>query len=255
MVMGRAQSAPTQVIPAKHMILNPDGSYGGDSNKELYGTGATKNGKFDCVTENYYKLVDYYNMPCTDTRLIMQHFMPYQQTMSSSCTLCSLMVTMNYYGEDITNTYTEVAFVDCYERLNNICITGVGCGCNGRMRVLEEFGFDARRNTSSNVNEYDYFNNYEEFKDWAWDIFAQDMPIPISWTPIGDHGEVLIGIETMGTDFIFDDVIVLADSADNWDLYQDGYNTVPATLFYAQWFEGLDANLSSQSFNYFFRKA
>ena len=60
---------------------------------------------------DYYKFVDYYNMGCTDTRLIMKNFMPYQQTMASSCTLCSLMVTMNYYGEDIVNTYDEVALV------------------------------------------------------------------------------------------------------------------------------------------------
>lgn len=43
----------------------------------------------------------------------------------------------------------------------------------------------------------------------------------------------------MGTpDYIYDDVVIIADSADVVDHYQDGYNIYNATLFYGRWFNG-----------------
>ena len=40
----------------------------------------------------------------------------------------------------------------------------------------------------------------------------------------------------MGTEYIYDDVIMLADSGDSWDHYEDGFDTYSATMFYRQWY-------------------
>ena len=48
------------------------------------------------------------------------------------------------------------------------------------------------------------------------------------------HFIVVIGFDDMGTDYIYDDVIVTADPCDYWDGYQDGYNVFPATKFFRQ---------------------
>ena len=41
----------------------------------------------------------------------------------------------------------------------------------------------------------------------------------------------------MGTpDYIYDDVILLADSGDTWDHYQDGYNVHAASIIFKHWF-------------------
>ena len=82
------------------------------------------------------------------------------------------------------------------------------------------------------------FSTYEKFLTWVQDNLAKGTPMPVSWRPHSGHWEVIIGIDTMGTDYIYDDVIVLADSHDTWDHYQDGYNTIPATMFYRQWYNG-----------------
>ena len=42
----------------------------------------------------------------------------------------------------------------------------------------------------------------------------------------------------MGTDNIYDDVIITSDSSDYWDHYQDGYNTYSATHLYRTHFGG-----------------
>lgn len=82
------------------------------------------------------------------------------------------------------------------------------------------------------------FPTYDSFLTWVTTNLNGNTPMPVSWRPHGGHWEVIIGIDTMGTDYIYDDVLILADSADNWDHYQDGYNIVPATLFYRQWYNG-----------------
>jgi hypothetical protein len=50
---------------------------------------------------------------------------------------------------------------------------------------------------------------------------------------------LIIGFDNVGTDdYATDDVIIFADANDNFDHYQDGYNTLPAMLFFRQWYNG-----------------
>ena len=46
----------------KHLILNADGSYGGNYNETLYGKGAPKDGEYDVVNSSYYIVNDFYNI-------------------------------------------------------------------------------------------------------------------------------------------------------------------------------------------------
>lgn len=49
------------------------------------------------------------------------------------------------------------------------------------------------------------------------------------------HYLTVIGHNDMGTaEYIYDDVIITADSCDYWDGRQDGYNTYCANKFYRQ---------------------
>ena len=48
------------------------------------------------------------------------------------------------------------------------------------------------------------------------------------------HFLTVIGFDDMGTDYIYDDVFITADSCDYWDGYQDGYNVFSAYKVYTQ---------------------
>ena len=48
------------------------------------------------------------------------------------------------------------------------------------------------------------------------------------------HFLVVIGYDDMGTEYIYDDVIITADPCDYWDGYQDGYNVFSAYKFFTQ---------------------
>ena len=177
-----------------------------------------------------------------DTRYILTGYRAFQQTMSSSCGICSTLSVLNYYGEDVT-VYNEVYLTELYCDVNNKdTIYNVGVGSSGLKKLVAELGYEATAGSFSRDSYVDNssreFGSYEEFLLWAQTNLSKGTPMPISWRPHSGHWEVIIGIDNMGTDYIYDDVIILADSADNWDHYQDGYNTLPATMFFRQWYNG-----------------
>lgn len=233
-----------QERPENHLIRNPDGSYGGTSNEALYGSGTSLNGAVDEPTSRYHKFVDYYNMTDNDTRLILTGYRGFQQTMASSCGICSTFTVLAYYGKNI-EIWNEEFLVKTYEDINDKVIFNSGVGGSGLKKLVTQgLGFDNFDYTSNSAAKYVddetsvRFYTYEMFTEWVVENLSKGTPMPISWRPHGGHWEVIIGYDDMGTDYPYDDVLVLADSADSWDHYQDGYNTLVASQFYHQWFNG-----------------
>lgn len=233
---------PVQTAPEKHLILNADGSYGGTRDAAKYGVGAAYNGEYDQLNSPYYSFVDYYNLTNSATRLLLPNYRAFQQTMASSCGICSTMTVLNYYGCDI-DVWDEVFLVEKYEELNNKVIFNSGVGGSGLRKLVLDLGFassDYKSYASANyIDESSkIFVDYSSFISWVKSNLSKGTPMPVSWRPHNGHWEVIIGYDDMGTEYPYDDVLILADSGDNWDHYQDGYNTVPATQFYNQWFNG-----------------
>ena len=83
-----------------------------------------------------------------------------------------------------------------------------------------------------------YWDNYSDFLAYVQDNISKGQPIATGWCPVSGHWTVIIGIDTMDTDYIYDDVIIIADAHDVSDHYQDGYNTYPATMFFGQFRNG-----------------
>lgn len=230
---------PMQKVPELHMLLNADGSYGGTTDPILYGKISEKNGSSDHLDKTYYKFVDYYNMQNSSSRIILSNYRAYQQTMSSSCGIAATMSVLNYYGHDIVNTYNEIALVDKYHELNpnEPNIKGVGTTRFGLQKLLQHYGFDATITPYETEGDI-YFDTYEEFVAWAKDGLNKGMPLTVCFKPHSGHWEVIIGYDDMGTPYVYDDVVILADPHDTFDHYQDGYNTLPAMLFFRQWYNG-----------------
>ncbi len=233
-----------QEMPENHLIRNADGSYGGTMDEAKYGAGTPLNGAVDEPTSQYHAFVDYYNMENNDTRLILTNYRGFQQTMASSCGICSTFTVLAYYGKNI-DLWDEVYLVETYQALTGKIIYNVGVGGSGlRTLVTKGLGFPQFDYTSNSSASYVddktsvRFYTYDMFTEWVVGNLSKGTPMPISWRPHGGHWEVIIGYDDMGTDFPYDDVLVLADSGDSWDHYQDGYNTLVASQFYHQWFNG-----------------
>ena len=61
---------------------------------------------------------------------------------------------------------------------------------------------------------------------------ANDRPISFGANAGSAHFITVVGFDDMGTDYIYDDVIITSDSADFNDHFQDSYVVYPATAFY-----------------------
>lgn len=60
----------------------------------------------------------------------------------------------------------------------------------------------------------------------------------VDWVDWAGHWQVIIGIDTCGSDTPYDDVLIFADPYDITDHYQDGYYIFPLSRFYGMWREG-----------------
>ena len=103
--------------------------------------------------------------------------------------------------------------------------------------VPSAFGFSIELYGNHNFSNVK-MDTYDAFKTRMTGYLKQNLPIVVCWNPTGGHYETVIGYDSMGTDDPYDDVIVLADSADSKDHYVDGYNTFPAMQFYSRFFNG-----------------
>ncbi len=212
-------------------ILNADGSYGGTRDKDKYGSITTKNGSRNVLFSNYYKINDYYNMKDEGSRLLLEKYNTYQQTMSASCGICSMMSVLKFYGKKVDESW-EVKLCEDYEEVAKEPVYPSGTENTFNAEVLAKYGLKAVASKTKKGDETTTFPTYESYRDFIKSNLEKDRPIMISIRNRGGHWVTIIGIDDMGTDNIYDDVIITSDSSDYWDHYQDGYATYSATGLY-----------------------
>ena len=166
---------------------------------------------------------------------------------------------LDYYGYDHA-TYNEDTLVAAYEAaynktqdttnykhaskgayphiiataLNDMGINGVSFGYN--ILDADETFLYAKKPVPAGTNGIS-FPTYESFLNCLKENLSKDQPFAIAWRPNGGHWTVIIGYDNCGTDYLYDDVIIMADSGDTWDHYQEGYNVNAATLVYRHWWD------------------
>jgi len=250
----------------------PAGSYGGshesvtyssdhEGKKGNYGSGTCMDGKRDhYATHNYFAYPDYYNIqPVEGSRWYLTGYRGFSQTYASSCGQCSAFSILNYYGFDMA-TYNEDTLVAAYEAaydrsqettnykhsskggyphiiamsLNDMGVKNVTFGYN-ILSESQQFLY-CKKPVPAGTNGVTC-PTYDSFLQFVKQNLEKNQPVAISWRPNGGHWEVIIGYDTMGTDYLYDDVMIFADSGDTWDHYQEGYNVFPATLVYRHWWD------------------
>lgn len=202
----------------KHILtgedIDPDG--GADS----------FNGSADYPNSKYWPYYDYYNMESNDNLTFISKFKTFQQTTENSCGAASAYMVSNYYG---VSDVTEEDFIKF----------GKG-GANGVRsdRIYDMFdaiNFDVQQNKD---NEYT-FESEIDFTQWVQRNLSEGTPIVVCSLEWAGHWQVIIGYDTMGTAHFGDDVLIMADSYDVGDHYQDGYLVRPAITFFYSWKDGM----------------
>ena len=224
-----------QTLYELHLPRNPNGGYGGTRNYKLYGSITSGNGKWNHTESNYYKINDFYNMGSEGSRVLLKNYTVLQQTMHSSCGICAVTSVLKYYGGIEESYYDmELSYLETYLEVNELTtITNKGTGVTGNAATLTEMGYTAEY-SYANAGSLPKYATYEEYAQFVRDNLKAGRPIVVSTYLGSGHYLTVIGYDDMGTDYIYDDVIITADSCDYWDGYQDGYNVFSAYKFYRQ---------------------
>ena len=227
-------TAAKQTLYDIHLPLNPDGTYGGTRDAGKYGSITSGRGWWNHPNQLYYKVSDFYNMGSEGSRILLKNYTVLQQTMHSSCGVCAVNSIRSYFGETEAPYDMEESYVEFYE--SNVpegAIKGRGTTVDGHKLALEKLGYKVESGLSR-LGEEPQFPTYESYVAFMTGHLKAGRPIAISTNFGSGHFLTVIGYDDMGTDYIYDDVFITADSCDYWDGYQDGYNVFSAYKFYTQ---------------------
>lgn len=184
------------------------------------------NHKLDHTDSRYYRILDFYNMESDETLHILPHFETYQQTAEYSCACASALMVLNYYD---VHDYNEM----------DICRiagtdTSEGTPVEGIVKFFDSIGWK----TTYHADTKPRFDSLEKAEEFLLTSLDQGTPVMVDWMDWGGHWQLVIGLDTVGTDDPNDDVLIMADPYDTTDHYQDGYYTVPFGRYYNMWREG-----------------
>ncbi len=182
----------------------------------------------------YFAHPDYYNMTSTDTLTILTNFKTYQQTTEYTCGPASVLMVLNYFGE---TGYTEMEIAEIAG-----CQEGTGSTPQGLTTFFESIGWEVTNNLSDGSENGEEEFDSETFAAWVIENLSEGTPIIVDWIDWDGHFQVIIGYDTMGTDSVGDDVLIVADPYDTSDHLQDGYYTLGAERFFYMWHEGFSAD-------------
>lgn len=214
----------------KESKLNP--SYPVDG--EIDGA-AKVNGSYNIMNSPYFITINFYDKKPTDTIILLRNFKTYQQTSECSCGVSAMISILNYYNDSNLNED------EMYKRMNVKCYNETredGSFGASTQSLVDEFHFRGYKTISSRDTSPPgivTFESIEEFKNFALKHLKEGNPIAMESIEFGGHWVVLIGYDDMGTETISDDVLILADSYDTNDHYQDGYIIRSCERWFYSW--------------------
>ena len=144
--------------------------------------------KLDHADSKYYKILDYYNMESDETLHILSHFETYQQTTEYSCACACTLMVLNYYGNHDYNELDICRMVDTD--------TSEGTPVENIAGFFDSIGWK----TTSHADTKRYFESQDDFETFLLKSLDEGTPVMVDWMDWGGHWQVIIGLDTIGTD-------------------------------------------------------
>lgn len=199
-------------------IPTPEKSYDPDS------TGATDApDDINHPDSIYYSHADFQNMISTADRIILTNYPTCQQMTDYSCGPCAALTVLYYFGN---RDFDEATLV---KAMKTKPIVGTTLG--NMVKFFRELGWNVQ--SSLDRPPLDEF----EFQKFVIRNLSAGRPIIVENVEWGGHWRVIIGVDTMGTEDLSDDVLIFADSFDTSDHHPDGYAIGSLDRFFAMWFD------------------
>jgi hypothetical protein len=168
----------------------------------------------------YYISHDFYNMSSSWSLHILNNYKTIQQTEEYSCGCATLLSIFNYYWID---WYNEM---DICKHIWTSELTG------SSPDWIISFINEIWLNNFHHAAEDYFFSSPEDFEDYLIVKLDSWFVTLVDWLDYGWHWQVIIWIDTMWTDDIYDDVLIMADSLDDTDHNQDWYYITSFARFF-----------------------
>ena len=175
--------------------------------------------------DTYYTANDYYHMESEGSLHILSHFETCQQESSYSCGPAAALMVLNHYGMD---GYSEA---EICEQMGTNPLTGTSF--DALRGFLENAGFRLDYHADTELR----FADLNAWEDYLIRAIDENAPVIVEWVDWYGHWQIVIGIDTCGTENMVDDVLIMADPYDITDHCQDGYYIVPFARFFCMWRE------------------
>ena len=211
-----AQGTHAHTIPYPEKYGNTPSLDGASS----FGGGA------DHPKSRYYVANDFFHMHSDATLHILSQFQTYQQTTEYTCGAASALMVLNWFGQ---KQYHEKAVAGLLETHAT-----KGSSVENIADLFDLIGW----NVDYHAGTDRAFQTVEAAEATIIDYIDRGIPMMVDWVDWAGHWQVLIGIDTCGTDTPYDDVLIFADPYDVTDHKQDGYYTFPLGRFFGMWREG-----------------
>ena len=169
----------------------------------------------------YFYHADFYNAESGNGLYILPEFKTIQQTSWWSCGVSCTEMVLDYYG--MRGDWNEESLADLREDHSE---QHIGTCLDQVIDMFQAVGGFELETT------YDYEDNPDAITmAFIREHIADGVPVIVGWNDWGGHWQVIIGYDTMGTEYEGDDVIIVADPFDTTDHNQDGYGVYGAERF------------------------
>lgn len=208
---------------AENRTILPPGGYP----TSLDGEGADAyNGALDHPGSRYYANVDYFWLEPDENLRILPQFRTYQQTTEYTCGAASALMVLYRYGVE---TYDEMALAKAMKTDPE-----KGTTVEGLAGFFRDLGWNVDYHASTAYR----FEDIEAWQAYLTEKLDAGIPVMVDWVDWAGHWQVIVGLDTCGSDDPYDDVLILADPYDITDHYQDGFYIFPFGRFFDMWREG-----------------
>ena len=192
---------------------------------ELGGAYVTQ-GKHDITNSSYFKYIDIYNMKSSGSLILLEKFKTYQQTSDVSCGPASLIMAVYYLDGTILDEVEVAKKAGTNEN---------GTEFQNLEKAITEFGYSFDSKSNYTDEELLPSRSASYFAKYIKESLKNNESIIVASNDWGGHYSVIIGYDDMGTsDYISDDIIILADPYDTSDHMSDGYTIFSYERFYSQ---------------------
>jgi hypothetical protein len=189
----------------------------------------------DVQNSPYYPRLDFYNMKSGGSLTILENFKTFQDTTEVTDGPACIIMLLEHYG--MYKGQSDRELYDLRANKENPKTT-----LKDMIHILESLG-------DWNIySTYDLEDPNEVPLDLIVNSLKENKPVLIGDNEWGGHWRIIIGYDDMGDDLEENDVLILADSYDTTDHYQDGYSVASFERLYYNWINGYDPEFSRNIF-------